>query len=154
LDDTPHFFYNADEQALIKMAEDCRNGNFQPDTYKIFQFFPNLLVTQWRQGSVVGNVIQQFVPIAHDRTSMLTIMQEPTVLPGGRMAAVRWLAAPLLRRMEQRVVKKVLQEDNAVCEQMYSIVQQLDRPQIFSSQEQRIAWFEENYADVVGDLSS
>ena len=90
-----------------------------------------------------------------DRTTLLTILQEDHPFPpadlGRRTTLVRRLARPLIRRRLQLLTEKIIQEDNAVCEHMQAIVHQLDRPQILGSQK-RIAWFEENYADIVGDL--
>lgn len=148
------FFYNADEKALSKMAQDCRDGNLQVDSYRILQFFPNLLLSMTRERSMLFIGLQQFVPVAHDRTAILTVLQDPRILPGGRIEKMRRIAVPLLRGFQVRTGRKVLQEDNAVCEQMQSIIHQLDQPQILGSQEQRIAWFEENYREVVGDLRS
>jgi len=143
------FFYITDEQALVRMAEDCRNGDFQPDAYRILQFFPNLLVAIARHRSVDTAMLQQFVPISHDRTAVFTVLRDPFINSGGRMATISWLALPVLRWLERWIVQRVLQEDRAVCEQMQSIVHQLDQPQMFGSQEQQVAWFEENYQEVV-----
>jgi phenylpropionate dioxygenase-like ring-hydroxylating dioxygenase large terminal subunit len=148
------FFYNCDERALAKMAEDCRNANLEVDGYRILQFFPNLLLSMMRERSMVFFGLLQFVPIAHDRTEIRTLLQEPRMLPGARMPTARRLALPLLRGIQERSVKRILQEDNAVCEQMQTIIDQLDQPQMLGSQEQRIGWFEENYREVVGNLRS
>jgi phenylpropionate dioxygenase-like ring-hydroxylating dioxygenase large terminal subunit len=146
------YFYNADERALHQMAEECRSGTYRPDSYRIMQFFPNLIAFVSNGG--VG--LQQYVPVAHDRTTLLTILQEDHPFPpadlGRRTTLVRRLARPLIRRRLQLLTQKIIQEDNAVCEHMQAIVHQLDRPQILGRQEERIAWFEENYADIVGDL--
>jgi phenylpropionate dioxygenase-like ring-hydroxylating dioxygenase large terminal subunit len=149
------YFYNADEQALHKMAEECRNGTYRPDSYRILQFFPNLLASFSAAGSSCVVCIQQYVPLAHNRTTLLTMVQEDPFPPsdlGRRKTLVRWLKRPLRRQMTWRFIQMIVQEDNTVCERMQAIAHQLDQPQIFGKQEERIAWFEENYADVVGDL--
>ena len=148
------YFYNADEQALHKMAEQCRDGTFRPGPYRILQFFPNLIafVSRHDVWSYVG--LQQYVPLAHDRTMLLTVAQDdafPQTGLGLRKTMLRRLGQPVFRRMFWRTAQSIVQEDNDVCERMQSIVHQLDSPQIYGKHEQRIAWFEENYADVVGD---
>jgi len=149
------YFYGADEQALLRMADECRNGTYRPHDYRILQFFPNLVVVPIK---AIGNtyaLIQQYVPIAHDRTLLLSIFHEapfPTPDSNAAKAFARRLAMPLARVLVPMFVHKVALEDNVVCERMQSVARQLDTPQILGRQEQRIGWFEENYAEVVGEL--
>ncbi|WP_188612341.1 aromatic ring-hydroxylating oxygenase subunit alpha [Chelatococcus reniformis] len=149
------YFYNADEKALQKMVEDCRNGTFQPDGYRIMQFFPNLVASVSPIGSACLAGIMQYVPVAHDRTRLFMIIQDyprPAADQSRSRALVRRLKLPIILRSAQLMTRKIFKEDNAVCEHMQAIVHQLDRPPILGRQEERIGWFEENYADVVGDL--
>jgi hypothetical protein len=47
------------------------------------------------------------------------------------------------------LVKMVLDEDNAVCERQQSIAQQLSPAPILGALEERLAWYEEAYAQAM-----
>jgi hypothetical protein len=47
------------------------------------------------------------------------------------------------------LVKMVLDEDNAVCERQQSIAQQLSPAPILGALEERLAWYEEAYAEAM-----
>lgn len=148
------YFYGADERALSETAAACRAGTFTPDGYRIYQFFPNLVVAHSNAARTRYTIIQQYVPVAHDRTTLRTIIQEwRPADPGYRRARAiaEKLARPAINRVAAYSAYRIARQDNAVCENMQSIAAQQNYPQILGKQEQRIRWFEENYADVVGD---
>jgi hypothetical protein len=61
----------------------------------------------------------------------------------------RPLANPLRRFIMSYMVKMVLDEDNAVCERQQSIAQQLSPAPILGALEERLAWYEEAYAEAM-----
>jgi phenylpropionate dioxygenase-like ring-hydroxylating dioxygenase large terminal subunit len=151
------YFPGADQRALEHMAAQCRAGTYQHDGYRILQFFPNLLLSLSRIGADQFITLQQYVPVAHDRTMLLSYVQAtPTAAPTMR----RWkrtlyaVMRPLARRLIFRMGQKIVGEDVAVCNNMQSTAPQLDRPMILGMQEERIGWYEENYRQVVGDVGS
>ena len=93
------------------------------------------------------------MPVAHDRTILRSYYaeapfaaQDANFLQG----VARRIARPFVPFVLPYYMRKIVQEDNDVCEQMQTIVDQIDKPQILGKHEERIAWFEENYAEVVG----
>jgi phenylpropionate dioxygenase-like ring-hydroxylating dioxygenase large terminal subunit len=147
------YFPNADMQALESMAAQSRSGEYRHDGYRILQFFPNLLVGISRVGPDCLVTTQQYVPVAHDRTMLLTHMHAIPVSSSrmGRLKRLVYRAVrPLVLRLGWRRVQSIALEDNAVCSRIQTMAGQLDRPMILGRQEERIAWYEENYSEVVG----
>jgi phenylpropionate dioxygenase-like ring-hydroxylating dioxygenase large terminal subunit len=149
------FFPGADQQALEAMAAQCRAGTYQHDGYRILQFFPNLLMAMSRYGADCFVTLQQYVPVAHDKTLLLTSQHATPVRAPGMSPLKRMVygaARPLVHRLSWRTVRGVLAEDNAVCSQVQHMAAQLERPMILGRQEERIRWYEENYQQVVAGL--
>ncbi len=151
------YFYDpegpANGPALEAMARACREGTYRPDSYRILQFFPNLVCLHFAAGLTYYVLIQHYVPIAHDRTLLRSIYAEapfPPVDVSFVQGLARRIARPFVPWVMPYYMRKIVQEDNEVCEHMQTIVDQIDGPQILGRHEERIAWFEENYAEVVG----
>ncbi len=61
-----------DSDALAKMVSACRDGTYRSEYYSIFQIFPNTLVLHFRSDAQFWQIlIQQFVPLTHDRSVSL-----------------------------------------------------------------------------------
>lgn len=153
------FFYKDDADALETMARDCREQNFTPDRYRIFQFFPTLLVATIHARKIVGDdywylLIQHLKPQEHDRTNATTrFFPMPFVRPAGFLRRiVRCLVQPFVNIGFRYVARQIHVEDNRICENIQSTCTQISANPILSRQEQRIEWFEEEYSRYVTAL--
>lgn len=146
------FLGTPEPRALEKMAVGCRDGTFRPTTYRIFQFLPNLIIVHFRSdGQFWHCLIQQIVPIAHDR-SVSRAWVYPTTFPADHRWHVRWtrpLTDPIRRRLVSHNVRKVFREDNKVCERAQTTAHQIDRAPLLGALEERIGWFNESYRRLV-----
>ncbi len=50
------------------MAAACKTGDYRPTDYRILQFFPNLIAVHFEAARNWFVLIQQYVPIAFNRT--------------------------------------------------------------------------------------
>ena len=67
---------------------------------------------------------------------------------------MRRVAAPFVPFVLPFYIRKIFNEDNRVCEQIQTVVRQINGPPILGRHEERIAWFEETYRTVVGDAQA
>ncbi len=141
-----------DPNALTEMAQACRSGTYKPQRYRIFNFFPNLAVAIVRTLDRWYIVINQYVPTTIDRTSMKVWFfpapyppEEHGTLKSLYFANMAMWMPVIMRYMSDRVNA----EDQAVCENLQTIAHQIDGWPIFGKQEERIAWFEETYAQIM-----
>lgn len=146
------FFPGADENALQAMIEGCKDGTYRPVRYRIFQFFPNLLIALFRAQHWYVNV-QQYVPVAHDR-SFLRSWYFRAPFDMGQNTIARWydaLSEPGRAQVVEYFIRKVHAEDNVVVERLQTVASQLGGwPQVGYAEE-RIKWFEEAYAKAMAD---
>lgn len=152
----PHsaYFYGGGDGALEKMSTACADGTYRPDAYRIFQFFPNLLVLHVPVVGSVYVVVQQYVPVAVDRT-LLTARYFPAPFPaqdqGLRRNLGRRLLAPWIPLVFPIRTRKIVGEDNAVCERLQTVAgQTTGRPRL-ARHEERIGWFEQTYDEWLDD---
>ena len=147
------FFAGGDEHAMQVMADGCRDGTYRPVRYRIFQFFPNLLIANFRAQKFWYVNVHQIVPLAPDR-SRLDSWYFRAPFETGRGAIGRWLDSatePVRAPLVGYYVRKLHSEDIEVVEQLQqSAAEQSGWPRI-SRAEERIRWFEENYAKVLAD---
>jgi phenylpropionate dioxygenase-like ring-hydroxylating dioxygenase large terminal subunit len=147
------YFYDTDERALKKMVEECRNGTYQTEGYRIFQFFPNLLVVHLEAARNTYVLVQNYTPIAHDK-NMLRTWIFPAPLQHRKMGFVdtvlQWLVKPFLPIAVPLYAKKITGEDNTVCERIQENAHQIEGWPILSVQEERVTWFEEVYNEAMG----
>jgi len=146
-----------DASTLETIRAACAEGTFVAQRYRIFQFFPNLIVAFIRATNYLGetywySLVQQLIPLAHDRTRSVTRF----VLHPFREEAPAW------RRLARRhalpwisggfwfYARKIHREDNETCENLQKTVAQVKSEPILAAQEQRIRWFEEEYARYTG----
>jgi hypothetical protein len=141
-----------DPGTLAAMAEACRDGSYRPQRYRLFNIFPNFTVATVRALDRWFIVVSQYVPDAVDRTSMrMWFFPAPYPPEDHGLLLNLWFAnlalyMPLVMRY---LSGKVNAEDQAVCEHLQSIAHQIDGLPILGLQEERIAWFEEAYADAI-----
>ena len=147
------YFYATGDNALAEMAEQCRNGTYETDGYRIFQFFPNLLVVHLEAAFNTYVLVQNYTPTAHDKNLLRTWIF-PCPLPHrkiNRFDTIRGaLARPFLPYIVPIYAKKITGEDNGVCEQLQTVAGQIERWPMLGAQEERITWFEETYNKALG----
>lgn len=139
------------EDALKKMTADCAAGNYLPEGYRIFQIFPNLTVSHYQLFRRWYVVVMQYAPSAVDRT-VVRAWYAPADFAAGR-SALRRLCDRVLdvpRNLALRYgLDKVIGEDNAVCEGLQRVAHQASGPPLLGAQEQRVAWFDQAYAQAM-----
>ena len=138
--------------SLAAMAAQCRDGSYRPSDYRILQLFPNLVVAQLCVARTWYVFMQQYQPVTHDKTLMRS-WTFPTPFPAtdtnGRERLLRLVARPWLPPFIHYFWSKLMREDHDVCERLQTNARQIDGAPILGKQEERIAWFEEAYAEAV-----
>lgn len=151
----PHSAYlpGGDAGTLEKIRTACAEGGFTPERYRIFQFFPNLIVAFIRATTYLGEtywfvLVQQLVPEACDRTRSVTRFipvpfrgEAPAWRKMARRHALPWISAGF-----GFYARKIHLEDNGACEALQKAVGLVDGEPHLAAQELRIRWFEEEYA--------
>lgn len=151
----PHsaYFAGAGESAFAEMVQECRAGELAPAGYRIFQFFPNLIVALARVPGWFGQdywflMVQNLVPEAHDRTRSLSryVQLSYAAGPVGPLRRlVRFFARPLVDIVFRWYVRRIHQQDFEVCVGLQSVVHQASGQPLLSLHEARVGWFEEEY---------
>jgi phenylpropionate dioxygenase-like ring-hydroxylating dioxygenase large terminal subunit len=145
------FFNHPAPDALKTMADDCRAGTWRSTDYRVFHIFPDLTVSHlrahWENWFIV---FVQYRPLSPSR-SLMNAWYYPA--PFGTRPP-RWYdlvtrpATNLFRKFAMSyVVGRVLAQDNVICEGQQSIAQQLSPAPILGALEERLAWYEEAYAE-------
>lgn len=156
---------DGDAAALGTLASQCRDGSYRARRYRIFQFFPNLIVAVARAIDYLGDsywylVVQHLVPEAHDRTrSTFRIFPLPFARPAPPLRRlIRAWTQPFMVRSFTYFARRVQKEDSEACEKLQTVVGQAGGEQTLALQEARIGWFEQDYARVIagtlGDVSA
>jgi phenylpropionate dioxygenase-like ring-hydroxylating dioxygenase large terminal subunit len=147
------YFYETDEAALRDMAAQCRAGTYETGGYRIFQFFPNLLIVHLEAAHNTYVLVQNYTPIANDKNLLRTWIF-PCPLPHKKRSFVQHLlgalARPFLPVAVPLYAKKITGEDNVVCEKIQTVAGQIERWPMLGAQEERITWFEETYNKALG----
>jgi len=139
------YFHEASSDALAVMARDCRSGAYTPRDYRIFQFFPNLLLVHFEAGGRWYVLLQQYIPLACNRT-ILRSWLSPAAFGSIKYLPWRRPFEPLITRVVMSYVCQIGGEDNAVCEQLQRHAHEIRTQPVYGRHEQRIAWFEQVYA--------
>ena len=159
----PHnaFFPAADENALQTMIRECKDGSFRPVRYRIFQFFPNLLVALFRgQYHVEGKDdkhwyvnIQHFQPVAPERTFLRSwYFRAPFDMGRGSLGQLYDACIePFRKAVIEYKLRTVHSEDNGVVERQQQFASQQGGWPRLGYAEERIKWFEEAYAKALAD---
>lgn len=147
------YFWGTGENAVEEMAEACRNGTFSGGGYRIVQAFPNLLTNQFNVVGTMYVLLQQYVPLGPGR-SVSRSWYAPSPFPpedkglmGNLKRRILALGSPFVLPF---YVKKIFHEDNAICEGVQTVANQIEGYPILGKHEERIDWFERTYAEVVG----
>jgi phenylpropionate dioxygenase-like ring-hydroxylating dioxygenase large terminal subunit len=146
------YFYGGDDDEVKKMASDCSRGEYRPANYRIIQFFPNLLALHIEAGMNWYVLIQQYVPMATGRTLSRSWFFPAPFPPADRnwwRGLLRRIAAPFVPYVMPFYVRKIFREDNGICEQIQTVAHQIRSFPILGRHEERVAWFEEVYAEVM-----
>ncbi len=146
----PHsaYLWHGAPDELAKMRDQCIAGTYRPAEYRILQLFPNMLMVQFSAAHLWYVHIQQFIPLAHDRTGMRGLWMQSPFQPaddGFWMRVWRRIGAPLVPWFVPYYMNRIARQDNEVCEGTQSIAAQIDGGQIYGRHEERILWFEEEY---------
>jgi len=151
------FFYKGAPGDLSAMAEGCQAGTYRPKGYRILQIFPNLLVNHYRVFQSWYVSITQYVPEAHDRTSVRSwYFKAPFPIDDRSWLhrVVRQITEPWLHFFVGPSLHRITREDHAVCETMQPIAAQITEVPTLGSEEQRIGWFREAYVDALAAVSN
>ncbi|MDP2408866.1 MAG: Rieske 2Fe-2S domain-containing protein [Pseudolabrys sp.] len=146
------YFNGTENDAIVSMIAQCRDGTYRPYGYRIFQFFPNVSIVQLRALKSWYILLMQYIAVAPDRTEV-RIWFYPAPFPATDKS---WLASLVRRYLEfwmppflWAYVRRVIREDASACEQGQTVAHQIDGLPILGRQEERIAWFEETYAEAM-----
>jgi hypothetical protein len=136
------------------MAEECRAGTWRSINYRVFHIFPNLVVSHFRaDGQHWFILVLQYAPRSPDHSVMRAwIYPAPFAPSAGKYHG--WIdrfTNPLRSAIVRYFVNRVLMEDNQVGERLQMMAPQMRRPLILGALEERIAWFEASYAEIVRD---
>lgn len=141
------------DTAFADMARECSEGRYLPHRYRVFQFFPNLIVIIVKATTYLGEpywylLVQRLIPEEKDRTRSITrFFPLPFAAPARpwRSLACR-LARPWINLGFLYYSRKVHLEDNVTCEMHQTATGAIDRARFLARQEVRVGWFEEEYA--------
>jgi len=138
----------------MKAIRDCQE--YEPSHYAILNVFPNMVISLGRAVRLYGAqnwyvTVTRYVPVSQTRSEAHTWMfkapfkQTETMLSRLLRLPTDWIVAPIAAR----VVRKIMREDNVVCEGQQRIAHQVDGEQNLSAYEKRIVWFEKAYSDAL-----
>jgi phenylpropionate dioxygenase-like ring-hydroxylating dioxygenase large terminal subunit len=155
------FFPAGEEDALQSMIRGLKDGTFRPTRYRIFQFFPNLLVALFRgQHHVEGKQdthwyvnVQHMHGIAPGRTIFRSWFFR-THFDMGRGPLGRFWDAfsePIRQIVIDRQLRNIHAEDNGVVERLQQFASQQGGWPRLGYAEERIKWFEEAYSKALAD---
>jgi len=148
----PHNAFLNSTKGFAAFAAACRDGTARSTCYTILQVMPNLLLAQARtDGNRFYCALHHYVPVSHDRT-LLQMWTYPTPLAInetwlGRL--YRWTTDPVRRYIVRDRVARIMDQDKAVCERLQRSVSAVDRSPRLGALEERIAWFEESYRQLM-----
>ena len=150
-----HFVGDAD--TLSSMAADCRADRYRPSAYRILNIFPNVAVSLFRAVPYWYCLVQQFVPLGRARSVQKGWFYRTNFLQDEERTFDR-LTRPFSELIRSRIVRyyveKTGDEDHRACEEWQTIAHQIDRWPILGAQETRVEWFEESYAQALGQSFS
>jgi len=140
----------------------CRAGTYLPRDYVILNVFPSLGLSQFHAVDLFGRahyrvLAYRYAPLAPGLSRLdgwLLPAPEPAARRGVRGVIDR-IAAAAVSRIVPFHVRRVMGEDNAVCERLQTMARQMDAPQRLSPAfEARIGWFEEACAAALRGASA
>ena len=142
-----------DAGELAKIAAACREGSFpRPHSYRTFTFFPNFSASIVRTLDRWYTVLHHYQALAIDRT-LMRMWYFP--VPGSRakhsfpLDLLSGLHAYWLPYAVGYMARRIATEDGNACEQLQKVAHRIEGLPILGLEEERIAWFEDNYAKVM-----
>ncbi len=147
------FFLGADENALQDMVEAVKQGTYRPMRYRIFQIFPNLLISLFHAQHYWYVNVQQYVPVAPGRSFMRSWYYRAPFETGQGPLARLWdaMSEPGRAHIVEYYIRQVNSEDNGVVERLQEFASQQGGWPRIGYAEERIKWFEEAYARAMTD---
>lgn len=145
------FLLTSDIRAFDRMVAGCRDGSYGASHYSIFQIFPNLVVSlSCSDGDNWYCCLQQFIPQAHDRSSLRAFVYPSplTAFRSRRARVTRLLTDPIRARLVVRGFRRISREDRDACERLQESHRIGAVPRL-GGLERRIAWFEKTYRDAM-----
>jgi phenylpropionate dioxygenase-like ring-hydroxylating dioxygenase large terminal subunit len=139
------------DDTLTSMATLCRENRYRPSNYRIFNIFPNLAVSLFRALPYWYCNVQQFVPVSSRHTKQrgwffrTQFLSEESAFD----RLIRPFSEPVRARLVRYYIKKIGDEDHRACEQLQTVAHQIDNWPILGSQEKRVEWLEEAYAQAM-----
>jgi len=148
------FIFDKGQDVFAKLIADCRDGSARSTCYMILQVMPNLLIGHSQtDGSRYACALHAYVPVAHNRT-LLRMWTYPTpfaIDEGQAGRLYRRASEPIRRRLVNRAVARIMDQDIAICERLQAAAHQVDKPPRLGALEERIAWFEESYRRLLAE---
>ncbi|HUK58867.1 MAG TPA: SRPBCC family protein [Stellaceae bacterium] len=138
---------------LAAMSEACRAGHYEPDGYRIFHIFPNLVVLHTRNMRRWFVLVAQHRALAVDRTLVRTwVFPASFGLPRSAAERITDMVLDLPLTLIMRTgASMIAAEDNAVCARLQSVAHQTSGVPILGAEEERVAWFDEAYARIMAE---
>jgi phenylpropionate dioxygenase-like ring-hydroxylating dioxygenase large terminal subunit len=153
----PHsaYFTEGGPSELETMSKACADGAYRPGGYRIFSLFPNLTVIQITAMFHWYIVVLVHEPVAKDRALIRSAFFEaPFVRDKSRFSSLlNSIQRPFRNFFFDFYFRRILREDNQVCEKHQRFVGQSRALPKLGAHEERIAWFENSYRDLVGNAS-
>jgi phenylpropionate dioxygenase-like ring-hydroxylating dioxygenase large terminal subunit len=150
------FFHTLEDVSFSDVAAAFARQDYTPSHYIIVNIFPNFLISFYEVRDVFGSLhwyasALRYRPVAHDRTEVHSWLYPVSVNTEQKPISV--FLRPFLNRTMPPIVahfaRKIMNEDNEICEGLQSIAHQVDALQTLSRFEQRIGWFEEAYSEAL-----
>ena len=151
------FFHHPAPDGLTQMAAACRDGTWRSQNYRVFHIFPDLTVSHlrahWENWYIV---VVQYSPVTPGR-SVLRTWFYPAPVPAKNPAAwydrsSRWFSNWFRRRFTSHFVSWILRQDEIISEKLQEKAVRLSAVPILGALEERLAWFEEAYAEMMQGL--
>jgi len=154
----PHsaYFTEGGPDELESMSKACADGTYVPEGYRIFSFFPNLSVIQITTMYHWYIVVLLHQPLAKDRSIIHSAFFEAPFVKhrSGFGKLTSRALRPFRNFFFNFYFQRILREDNAICEQHQRVLGQTSALPLLGAHEERIAWFENTYRDLVGNPSA
>lgn len=148
------FFSGRDAESLEEMGVAVAAGAFQHRGYRIFHLFPTAALIVFRAYSLMGEhywyvATQTILPIGPNRCEVqVRVARSPYFEPTSWHCRLMEPAESLRRRLVLRGILRVVDEDRVACEAQQREVRQISQQPIYGRAEQRVGWFDEEYARV------
>jgi phenylpropionate dioxygenase-like ring-hydroxylating dioxygenase large terminal subunit len=151
----PHsaYFTDGDAGELDRMSKACAASAYVPRGYRTFSVFPNLSVIQITEMHRWYIVVLLHQPLTRDRALIRSVFFEAPFAKPRRWPELMTEAAlrPFRNFFFKFYLDRIVREDNRICEQYQRVAGQTKALPMFGAHEERIAWFENSYRDLVGN---